>query len=225
MARGLVTIFGGRRPVAGKTDTQPWRLAAGLSAIAELCGAVFQERTRLYRSRPFHNRGDRTRFGQHRQFGQWGRDNESNGFVARGRDADLILAEGLRWACFDGVATPGISGNRCQAADIAEDDVAGRCFWLLDPSGQAQNGCSRGPPGPSAIFSGPRLCGLAGVVLNRVREPPRHEDLVRRAMNVRRHLRARRPLAPSMRPIAIAQKRASRACVQAGGARARPRTI
>jgi len=94
--------------------------------------------------------------------------------VARGRDADLVLAEGSM-GLFDGVATPGMSGNGASA------DIAQMMGWpvllVLDPSGQAQTA--------AAVAAGLRDfrpgLRMAGVVLNRLASP-RHEDLVRRAM-------------------------------------------
>lgn len=94
--------------------------------------------------------------------------------VARGRDADVVLAEGSM-GLFDGVAAPGMSGTGASA------DIAAMMGWpvllVIDPSGQAQTA--------AAIAKGLRDfrpgVRLAGVVLNRVASP-RHEDLVRRAM-------------------------------------------
>jgi len=94
--------------------------------------------------------------------------------VARGRDADLILAEGSM-GLFDGVATEGACGTGASA------DLAAMMGWpvllVLDPSGQAQTA--------AAVAAGLRDfrpgVRIAGVVLNRVASP-RHEDLVRRAM-------------------------------------------
>lgn len=94
--------------------------------------------------------------------------------VARGRDADLVLAEGSM-GLFDGVAAPGMSGTGASA------DIAAMMGWpvllVIDPSGQAQTA--------AAIAKGLRDfrpgVRIAGVVLNRVASP-RHEDLVRRAM-------------------------------------------
>ncbi len=94
--------------------------------------------------------------------------------VARGRDADLVLAEGSM-GLFDGVATPGISGTGA-SADIAEM-MGWPVLLVLDPSGQAQTA--------AAVAAGLRDfrpgVRIAAVVLNRVASP-RHEDLVRRAM-------------------------------------------
>src|SRR5215467_192083 len=95
--------------------------------------------------------------------------------TARGGDADLVLAEGSM-GLFDGVATPGQSGTGASA------DVAGMMGWpvllVLDPAGQAQTA--------AAVASGLRDfrkdVRIAGVVLNRVASP-RHEELVRRAMD------------------------------------------
>src|SRR5271169_1484237 len=94
--------------------------------------------------------------------------------VARGRDADLILAEGSM-GLFDGVATEGACGTGASA------DLAAMMGWpvllVLDPAGQAQTA--------AAVACGlrdfrPRV-RIAGVVLNRVASP-RHEELIRRAM-------------------------------------------
>ena len=94
--------------------------------------------------------------------------------AARGADADLILAEGSM-GLFDGVAMPGASGTGASA------DLAAMMGWpvllVLDPSGQAQTA--------AAVAAGLRDfrpgVRIAGVVLNRVASP-RHEDLVRRAL-------------------------------------------
>ena len=96
------------------------------------------------------------------------------GLVVHGADADLVLAEGSM-GLFDGVAQPGRSGTGASA------DIAAMMGWpvllVLDPSGQAQTA--------AAVASGLRDfrggVRIAGVVLNRVASP-RHEDLVRRAM-------------------------------------------
>jgi len=94
--------------------------------------------------------------------------------VARGRDADLLLAEGSM-GLFDGVAAPGLSGTGA-SADIAEM-MGWPVLLVLDPSGQAQTA--------AAVAAGLRDfrvgVRIGGVVLNRVASP-RHEDLVRRAM-------------------------------------------
>ena len=94
--------------------------------------------------------------------------------VARGDDADLVLAEGSM-GLFDGVATPGMSGTGA-SADVAEM-MGWPVLLVLDPSGQAQTA--------AAVASGLRDfregVRIAGVVLNRVASS-RHEDLVRRAM-------------------------------------------
>jgi cobyrinic acid a,c-diamide synthase len=94
--------------------------------------------------------------------------------VARGRDADLVLAEGSM-GLFDGVATAGMSGTGASA------DIAAMLRWpvllVLDPSGQAQTAAAVAA-GLRDFRAGVRI---AGVVLNRVASP-RHEDLVRRAM-------------------------------------------
>jgi cobyrinic acid a,c-diamide synthase len=94
--------------------------------------------------------------------------------VARGRDADLVLAEGSM-GLFDGVAVPGMSGTGA-SADIAEM-LGWPVLLVLDPSGQAQTA--------AAVAAGlrdfRRGVRIAGVILNRIASP-RHEDLVRRAM-------------------------------------------
>ncbi|WP_024513653.1 cobyrinate a,c-diamide synthase [Bradyrhizobium sp. Tv2a-2] len=94
--------------------------------------------------------------------------------VARGRDADLVLAEGSM-GLFDGVAVPGRSGSGA-SADIAEM-MGWPVLLVLDPAGQAQTA--------AAVAAGLRDfrpgVRIAGVVLNRVASP-RHEDLIRRAM-------------------------------------------
>jgi cobyrinic acid a,c-diamide synthase len=94
--------------------------------------------------------------------------------VARGRDADLVLAEGSM-GLFDGVATPGQSGSGASA------DIAAMMGWpvllVLDPAGQAQTAAAVAA-GLRDFRKGVRI---AGVVLNRVASP-RHEDLVRKAM-------------------------------------------
>jgi cobyrinic acid a,c-diamide synthase len=94
--------------------------------------------------------------------------------AARGADADLILAEGSM-GLFDGVAVPGATGTGASA------DLAAMMGWpvllVLDPSGQAQTA--------AAVAAGLRDfrpgVRIAGVVLNRIASP-RHEDLVRRAL-------------------------------------------
>jgi cobyrinic acid a,c-diamide synthase len=94
--------------------------------------------------------------------------------VARGDDADIVLAEGSM-GLFDGVATPGRSGTGA-SADIAEM-MGWPVLLVLDPAGQAQTA--------AAVAAGLRDfrpgVRIAGVVLNRVASP-RHEDLIRRAM-------------------------------------------
>jgi cobyrinic acid a,c-diamide synthase len=95
--------------------------------------------------------------------------------TARGGDADLVLAEGSM-GLFDGVATAGQSGTGASA------DLAAMMGWpvllVLDPAGQAQTA--------AAVAAGLRDfrpgVRIAGVVLNRVASP-RHEDLIRRAMD------------------------------------------
>jgi cobyrinic acid a,c-diamide synthase len=94
--------------------------------------------------------------------------------TARGGVADLVLAEGSM-GLFDGVATPGLSGTGA-SADFAEM-MGWPVLLVLDPAGQAQTA--------AAVAAGLRdfrkRVRVAGVVLNRVASP-RHEDLVRRAM-------------------------------------------
>jgi cobyrinic acid a,c-diamide synthase len=94
--------------------------------------------------------------------------------VARGADADLVLAEGSM-GLYDGVAAPGVSGTGATA------DIAVMMGWpvllVIDPSGQAQTAAAVAA-GLRDFRAGVRL---AGVVLNRVASP-RHEDLVRRAL-------------------------------------------
>src|ERR1700758_403098 len=94
--------------------------------------------------------------------------------TARADDADLVLAEGSM-GLFVGVATAGASGTGA-SADIAEM-MGWPVLLVLDPSGQAQTA--------AAVAAGLRDfrpgVRVAGVVLNRVASP-RHEDLVRRAM-------------------------------------------
>lgn len=95
--------------------------------------------------------------------------------VGRGADADVVLAEGSM-GLFDGVAARGVSGTGA-TADIAEM-LGWPVLLVIDPSGQAQTA--------AAIAAGLRDyrpgVRLAGVVLNRVASP-RHEDLVRRALD------------------------------------------
>lgn len=94
--------------------------------------------------------------------------------AARASDTDLVLAEGSM-GLFDGVASPGRSGTGA-TADIAEM-MGWPVLLVLDPAGQAQTA--------AAVAAGLRdfrpSLNIAGVVLNRVASP-RHEDLVRRAM-------------------------------------------
>jgi cobyrinic acid a,c-diamide synthase len=94
--------------------------------------------------------------------------------VARGADADLVLAEGSM-GLYDGVAAPGASGTGA-TADIAEM-MGWPVLLVIDPSGQAQTAAAVAA-GLRDFRAGVRL---AGVVLNRVASP-RHEDLVRRAL-------------------------------------------
>jgi cobyrinic acid a,c-diamide synthase len=94
--------------------------------------------------------------------------------VGRARDADLVLVEGSM-GLFDGVATSGRCGTGASA------DLAAMMGWpvllVLDPAGQAQTAAAV-TVGLRDFREGVRV---AGVVLNRVASP-RHEDLVRRAM-------------------------------------------
>jgi len=96
------------------------------------------------------------------------------GLVARGRDADLVLAEGSM-GLFDGVASLGMSGTGA-SADLAEM-MDWPVLLVLDPAGQAQTAAAVAT-GLRDFRKGVRI---AGVILNRVASP-RHEDLVRRAM-------------------------------------------
>jgi cobyrinic acid a,c-diamide synthase len=105
----------------------------------------------------------------------WAMDRAAIGhLVSRGADADIVLAEGSM-GLFDGVAAPGVSGTGA-TADIAEM-LGWPVLLVIDPSGQAQTA--------AAIAAGLRDyrpgVRLAGVVLNRIASP-RHEDLVRRAL-------------------------------------------
>jgi cobyrinic acid a,c-diamide synthase len=94
--------------------------------------------------------------------------------TARAADADMVLAEGSM-GLFDGVATRGMCGTGA-SADIA-DMMGWPVLLVLDPAGQAQTAAAVAA-GLRDFRQGVRL---AGVVLNRVASP-RHEDLVRRAM-------------------------------------------
>jgi cobyrinic acid a,c-diamide synthase len=105
----------------------------------------------------------------------WAMDRDTiETLVARGRNADVVLAEGSM-GLFDGVASPGLSGTGASA------DLANMMGWpvllVLDPAGQAQTAAAVAA-GLRDFRAGVRL---AGVVLNRIASP-RHEDLVRRAM-------------------------------------------
>src|SRR4029453_3794070 len=95
--------------------------------------------------------------------------------VGRGTNADVVLAEGSM-GLFDGVAARGVSGTGA-TADIAEM-LGWPVVLVIDPSGQAQTA--------AAFAAGLRDyrpgLKLAGVVLNRVASP-RHENLVRHALN------------------------------------------
>jgi cobyrinic acid a,c-diamide synthase len=97
------------------------------------------------------------------------------GLIARGRDADLVLAEGSM-GLFDGVASPGMSGTGA-SADLAEM-MGWPVLLVLDPAGQAQTAAAVAA-GLRDFRKGVRIIG---VVLNRVASP-RHEDLIRRAMD------------------------------------------
>ena len=94
--------------------------------------------------------------------------------TARGGNADLVLAEGSM-GLFDGVATAGRSGTGASA------DLAAMTGWpvllVLDPAGQAQTAAAVAA-GLREFRPGGRS---AGGILNRVASP-RHEDLIRRAM-------------------------------------------
>jgi cobyrinic acid a,c-diamide synthase len=94
--------------------------------------------------------------------------------IARGGDADLVLAEGSM-GLFDGVAMSGRCGTGA-SADLAEM-TGWPVLLVLDPAGQAQTA--------AAVAAGLRDFRLgvriAGVILNRVASP-RHDDLIRRAM-------------------------------------------
>jgi cobyrinic acid a,c-diamide synthase len=94
--------------------------------------------------------------------------------TARAGDADLVLIEGSM-GLFDGVATPGMCGTGA-SADLAEM-MGWPVLLVLDPSGQAQTAAAVAT-GLRDFRKGARV---AGVVLNRIASP-RHEDLVRRAM-------------------------------------------
>jgi len=105
----------------------------------------------------------------------WAMDRDTiERLTTRGSDADLVLAEGSM-GLFDGVAAPGRCGTGASA------DLAAMLGWpvvlVLDPAGQAQTA--------AAVAAGLRDfrpgVRIAGVILNRVASP-RHEDLVRRAM-------------------------------------------
>src|SRR6201986_967196 len=95
--------------------------------------------------------------------------------VSRAKNADLVLAEGSM-GLFDGVATPGKSGTGA-SADLAEM-MGWPVLLVLDPAGQAQTAAAVAA-GLRDFRKGVRI---AGVVLNRVASP-RHEDLIRRAMD------------------------------------------
>jgi cobyrinic acid a,c-diamide synthase len=95
--------------------------------------------------------------------------------TARGADADVVLTEGSM-GLFDGVATRGMSGVGA-SADIA-DMMGWPVLLVLDPAGQAQTAAAVAA-GLRDFRKGVRV---ACVVLNRVASP-RHEDLVRRAMD------------------------------------------
>ncbi len=94
--------------------------------------------------------------------------------TARADDADLVLIEGSM-GLFDGVTTPGICGTGA-SADLA-DMMGWPVLLVVDPSGQAQTAAAVAA-GLRDFRKGVRV---AAVVLNRIASP-RHEDLVRRAM-------------------------------------------
>jgi cobyrinic acid a,c-diamide synthase len=97
-----------------------------------------------------------------------------DGLTARAGEADLVLIEGSM-GLFDGVAISGQCGTGASA------DLAQMMGWpvllVLDPTGQAQTAAAVAV-GLRDFRRGVRV---AGVVLNRIASP-RHEDLVRRAM-------------------------------------------
>jgi cobyrinic acid a,c-diamide synthase len=95
--------------------------------------------------------------------------------TARAGGADLVLIEGSM-GLFDGVATAGQCGTGA-SADLAEM-MGWPVLLVLDPSGQAQTAAAVAA-GLRDFRKGVRI---VGVVLNRVASP-RHEDLVRRAMD------------------------------------------
>ena len=97
-----------------------------------------------------------------------------SGLLGAAAGADLALAEGSM-GLFDGVASPGETGNGASA------DIAALTGWpvvlVIDVSGQAQSAAAT-----AAGFAAFRPdVELAGVVLNRVASP-RHEALVRVGM-------------------------------------------
>src|SRR6201994_560936 len=94
--------------------------------------------------------------------------------TARAGDADLVLIEGSM-GLFDGVAIPGQCGTGA-SADLAEM-MGWPVLLVLDPAGQAQTAAAVAT-GLRDFRNGVRV---AGAVLTRVASP-RHEDLVRRAM-------------------------------------------
>jgi cobyrinic acid a,c-diamide synthase len=96
--------------------------------------------------------------------------------TARAGDADLVLIEGSM-GLFDGVRRPGQSGTGA-SADLAEM-MGWPVLLVLDPSGQAQTAAAVAT-GLRDFRKGVRI---AGVVLNRIASP-RHEDLVRRAIDM-----------------------------------------
>lgn len=96
------------------------------------------------------------------------------GLVSTAHEADLIIAEGSM-GLFDGVASPGASGNGASA------DMAAMMGWpvvlVLDVSGQAQSAAAVAKGFATFRPDVP----FAGVILNRVASP-RHEALVRAGM-------------------------------------------
>lgn len=95
--------------------------------------------------------------------------------VREASGADIILAEGSM-GLFDGVASPGATGNGASA------EIARRMGWpvvlVLDVSGQAQSAAATAL-GFKLLDTG---ITLAGVILNRVASP-RHERLVRAGLD------------------------------------------
>lgn len=106
----------------------------------------------------------------------WAMSQEMLAAVAeRGRSADLVIAEGAM-GLFDGASRPGATGTGASA------DIAAMLGWpvvlVIDPAGQSQTAAAVAK-GLGEFRAGVRV---AGVILNRVASP-RHEALVRNAMN------------------------------------------